>query len=66
MSFFQGNVLLINVLLGPPVVPIHEVQMKPCFVKATFDRWDVNQAFSVGRRMRHAYALSKNGENPVV
>ena len=31
-----------------------------------FDRWDVNRAFSVGWRMHHANALSKNGENPVV
>ena len=27
--------LVMDVVLGPPVVPIDEVQMKPCFVMAT-------------------------------
>ena len=31
----SGKCAAHNVLLGPPVVPIHEVQMKPCFVMAT-------------------------------
>ena len=36
------------------------------FRDGNFDRWDVDQAFSVGWRMHHAHALSKNGENLVV
>ena len=36
------------------------------FRDGNFDRWDVNRAFSVGWRMHHAFALSENGENPVV
>ena len=34
-SFLQGSVLLTTNLLGPRFAPIHEVQMKPCFLMAT-------------------------------
>ena len=34
------------------------------FRDGNFDRWDVDQAFSVGWRVDHAYALSKSVENP--
>ena len=57
--------LLINVLRGP-VVPISRNPDEATFRDGSFDRWDVNKAFSVGWRMHHAYALSKNVENPVV
>ena len=33
-SFFKGNVLLIDVVLGPSVAPVNKVQMKPSFVMA--------------------------------
>ena len=36
------------------------------FRDGSFDRWDVDQAFSVGWRVHHAFALSKSVENHVV
>ena len=34
-SFFQGNALLIHILLGPSVAPADRIQMKPRFMMTT-------------------------------
>ena len=65
-SFFERSVPIIIVVLGPPVVPIDEIQVEPCLMMAAFIRWSQAKCFFVGWRMHHACALSKNDENPVV
>ena len=63
------------VLSGKCVVHTHLAWTKCCsnqrldearFRDGNFDQWDVDQAFSVGWRMHHAYELSKSVENQVV
>ena len=44
-SFFEGNVPII-IVLGPPVVPIDEIQVEPCLMMAALIGWSQTNCFS--------------------
>ena len=44
-SFFEANVPIVVILIGPCVAPIYNIKMKPCFMMTTLIIWSQAECF---------------------